>query len=121
MKTILFLILLITSNLLYSQSYTKETIKFTILFDKNEPAKMMNVYVKNSNPPIGTTSDLNGYAVLQLKNEKQTIEISAIGPSMSFDLIKPLDSIFVNFNKRKIIFYYKGKRIKKVKPKTYAN
>ena len=120
MKNIIFIIGILSTSLLYCQSEKSEIIKFKVMFDNKEPMKTANIIVKNSNPATGTTTNLNGYAELNIKNKNQTIAISIIGPSLSFKLINHVDSVFINLKKRKIIFFNKGRRVKKVKPLTFA-
>ncbi|WP_396193184.1 carboxypeptidase-like regulatory domain-containing protein [Flavobacterium sp.] len=106
---VLFLLIFIVSNFWINQ----EKIKFTILYKKNDPCPGANIFVKNTE--FGTTSDLQGNAELILPNANQTIVVSMIGPTYSFKLIKSIDSVSVNFKRKSVIYFYKGKKVKKAK------
>ena len=95
----------------YSQTELKK-VKFELYFDKNEPITAGNLIVKDSNPIIGTQSDINGKAELNLQNWNVTIELNYIGPYIKFDIKENTDLIKINIKRRKII-YYKGNKVLK--------
>ncbi len=98
----------------YSQRQNK--VMFNILFTKNDPAPGVNIIVKNSNPTIGTQTDLNGNAELLGVKENDVIEISYMGPtSPNFVLVKNVDSIAINMEKQIAIYYSNNKKLKKIK------
>ncbi|TCI84584.1 hypothetical protein [Tenacibaculum sp. M341] len=49
------------------QNKITNKVKFKLIFDKNKPIRGVTILIKNSKPPVGTESDMNGNAVLDLK------------------------------------------------------
>lgn len=98
---------------IYSQTDCSDTIRFKLLFNKNEPMRGATLYVKDSNPPHGTTSDINGNAELILADDESIIELSFLGPYVAFKIKQPVDSVFLNLNDKKVIYFHNSKKIKK--------
>jgi hypothetical protein len=117
MKLTWFIIALFYSGMLFSQTASPDTVRFKIVELDKEPLRGATLYVKNSNPPYGTVSDFNGNAVLTLKNKKNTIELSFLGPYVAFEINQPTDSIFINLENKKVVYYLVNKKIKKKKLK----
>ena len=111
MKSILFCLLFaFNSLLLFSQA---EKVKFECVID-NEPLIGATLKVKDSNPINETATDLNGSAELKLLGN-EVIIISFLGPYTELKLYQPVDSVYINLDKRKAIFYYKNNKKKKIK------
>ncbi|MEZ4854559.1 hypothetical protein [Flavobacterium sp.] len=100
----------------FSQTEFKK-INFELLYSKKNPIVGANIVVENSNPIIGTSSDLNGKAELDVKNENAKVLISYLGPSdLNFEIVRNTYLIKVNIQKNTIIFYNSNlKKIKRVK------
>lgn len=114
MKIHILTLTFLFSVISYSQTETK--IKFNILFAKNEPASGVNIIVKNSDPIIGTQTDLNGNAELLKAKVNDVVEISYMGPTApNFALVKSVDSIAINLKKQIAIYYSKNKKLKRIR------
>ena len=101
----------------YSQNELRK-VEFELYFDKNYPIQAGNLTVKNSDPIIGTQTDLNGKAELNIKNQNVKIVLDYLGPKyIEFEVIENADLIKVNLKKEKIIYYKGNKIIKKQKLK----
>ncbi|MCX6328521.1 MAG: hypothetical protein NTZ85_03255 [Bacteroidia bacterium] len=51
------------------QFKTANTVKFKFQIERNNPLSGAKILIKNSNPLIGTTTDMNGEAELIVKSE----------------------------------------------------
>jgi len=112
---ILFFILFFSFSS-FSQTEFKK-INFDLLYSKKNPIIGANIVVENSNPVIGTSSDLNGKAELDVKNGNVKVLISYLGPSdLNFEIVKNIYLIKVNIEKNTIIFY--NDNLKKIKSVT---
>jgi iron complex outermembrane receptor protein len=98
-----------------SQENRLETIKFKVEESKNKPFPGVTILIKGTS--IGTSTDLEGEASLELENNNQTIVVSYIGPYISFKLINNIDFVYLNIEKKLVIYYKKGKKVKRQKIK----
>ncbi len=112
MSLIVFLFL---SIIAFSQEKEIEIIKFKVEESKNNPFPGVSIYEKETS--IGTTTNFDGEAFLELHNKNQTIVLSFLGPQISFNLINNIDLIHLNIEKRRLTFYRNGKKVKRIKPK----
>ncbi len=71
------------------------------------------LYLVNSDPPYGTNSDMEGNAELILNDNESKIQLSIIGPYVEFEVVKPVDSIYINFEKKRAYHYFNDRRVKK--------
>jgi len=99
----------------FSQIENTTTIKFKIEESKNKPFPGVTILIKGTS--IGTSTDLEGEASLELENNNQTIVVSYIGPYISFKLINNIDFVYLNIEKKLVIYYKKGKKVKRQKLK----
>ncbi|ESU25638.1 hypothetical protein FLJC2902T_30680 [Flavobacterium limnosediminis JC2902] len=101
----------------YSQSELRK-VEFELYFDKNYPIQAGNLTVKNSDPIIGTQTDLSGKAELNLQNKNVKVVLDYLGPTyIELEVIENIDLIIVNLKRDKIIYYKGNKIIKKQKLK----
>jgi hypothetical protein len=63
-----------------------DTVKFKIQIEKNNPLSGATILVKNSNPLIGTTTDMNGEAELIVKSKNTISVVNPVGPYIEFIL-----------------------------------
>lgn len=115
MRCLLFSLFIINSLILSSQT---EKVKFKFILEK-EPLIGATLFVKGSNPENKTYTDLNGNAELNIRGQ-ETIQISFLGPYTELKLERQVDSVYVNLNKKKAVFYYKGKKQKQKKVKMFS-
>lgn len=69
----------------------------------------------DSDPPSGTTSNMDGLAILLMPEDKKFVEISFLGPYVRLEIIRPVDSIFFDINKKRATYYLDRKRINRKK------
>ena len=80
----------------------------------------MMIIIKNSNPIIGTQTDFNGKATLNLIDFDVDIELSYLGPYIKFKLSENIDFVKVYIDKRRVVFYSNNKVVNKFKFKKYG-
>lgn len=97
------------------QFKTANTVKFKFQIERNNPLSGTKILIKNSNPLIGTTTDMNGEAELIVKSENTINVVDPVGPCIEFKLPQPVDSVFLNVRAKKVVFYYKNKKVEKIK------
>jgi hypothetical protein len=114
-ETIFITIFLILSIKAFSQEKKLETIKFKVEESKNKPFPGVQILIKDTF--IGTGANLEGEASLEFENTNQTIVVSYIGPYISFKLINNIDFVYLNIEKKLVIYYKKGKKVKRQKLK----
>lgn len=114
-KIIYLLLILLFPFRAICQEKKLETIKFKVEEIKNNPFPGVSIYIKGTS--IGTSTDLEGEASLKLENNNQTIVVSYIGPYISFKLINDIDFVYLNIEKKLVIYYKKGKKVKRQKLK----
>jgi len=112
MKIIIAAFFLTIFNFGFSQN---RIVKFKIVERQNIPMPGVNILIKDSNPAIGTQTDLSGTAELQVPNDSITIILSFLAPNEpKFEIDKSVDSVSINLVKKNAIYYSKSKRLKKV-------
>ena len=112
MKFIIATCAIIISNFGFSQN---RIVKFKVVQKQNIPMPGVNILVKNSNPVIGTQTDLSGNAELKVPNDSVAIILSFLAPNEpKFEIDKLVDSVSINLVKKNAIYYSKSKRLKKV-------
>lgn len=99
----------------YCQSESGNIVKFKIQIDKNEPLIGATIYNLTANPQVSVTTDINGEASLLVKHNKSRIELSFLGPQVTFNLTQPVDSVFIDLRAKKATFYLKNKLFKRTK------
>jgi hypothetical protein len=112
---ILFLFFFELANC-YCQTNSKK-VSFEVFESENQPLPGANIRVKDSKPSLETQTDLNGKAELNLENLNVDIELSILGPYITFKLIENIDLIKVNIKKQKVEYYSKNRILKKRKLK----
>ncbi|MBS1979276.1 MAG: hypothetical protein JST46_18040 [Bacteroidetes bacterium] len=113
MKATLILLLIIPFGL-FGQGTTGDKVKIKLMADK-EPLRGATLLIKGSNPPQGTTSDMNGEAELLIPQEFKTIEISFLGPYTALEIIRPVDSIYFDISSKTATYYLNKKKLKRKK------
>ena len=113
---ILAILFFTTFTSCYSQQKLK-TVAFEIYAEKNQPLPGANITVKNSNPTIETQTDFDGKAKLNLSDLNIEINLSILGPSITFKLLENVDLVKVDIKKQKVEYYSKNRILKKVKLK----
>jgi hypothetical protein len=96
---------------LLAQNRDFDTIKIKLVSGK-ESIKAATIFIKDSNPPSGTTTDLNGVATLIIPKELDKTVINFLGPYIELKIIRPVDSIFFDIRSKRAIYYFDKKRIK---------
>ncbi len=76
---------------------------------------MSGVHIMIQQTAIGIFTELNGNAKLIIPNNENTFILSYMSPTIQLKINQPTDSIVVYFNKGKAIYFYKKKKIQKVK------
>jgi hypothetical protein len=97
---------------LFGKGTPNDKIKIRLMADK-EPLRGATLLIKGSNPPQGTTSDINGDAELIIPRESKEVEISFMGPYTLLEVIRPVDSIYFDISSRIATYYLDKKRMKK--------
>ncbi|MCX6332759.1 MAG: hypothetical protein NT092_00460 [Bacteroidia bacterium] len=97
------------------QTDKAENIKFRVQICNNNPLSGARILIKDSDPLIGTTTDMNGEAELIVRSDYTICVIDPVGPYIEFKLFRPADSVFLDVKAKKVIFYNNNKRIKKIK------
>jgi hypothetical protein len=101
----------------FAEQLYSQVVSFQIL-DGNEPIAGATIYVQDSEPPIGTVTDINGRSTLDIPKNLRTVELAFLGPKVKFDVPAEIDSVRFNLAKQKLQFYRNGELIKKQKLKT---
>jgi len=114
-KIISLLLILLFPFRAICQEKKLETIKFKVEESKNKPFPGVQIYIKDTF--IGTGADIEGEASLELENTNQTIVVYYMGPYISFKLINNIDFVYLNIEKKLVIYYKKGKKVKRQKLK----
>jgi hypothetical protein len=68
--------------------------------------------IKDTNPLIGTITNMDGVAEMVIPSDKNLVEITIIGPYIRLKIEKPADSIYFDINSRKTTFYYKKRKMR---------
>ncbi len=111
MRSLLIFIVLFTALTGMAQT---NSVKFKIEEDVGIP--LPGATIREEGSKNVTTTGLDGEAELKITASGQTIVVGFMGPQIQFPLYKGTDSVYLNLNKRKLIFYKEGKKIKKIKP-----
>ncbi|TKG95217.1 hypothetical protein EYV94_10930 [Puteibacter caeruleilacunae] len=117
MRLICLFILMCYSVATSAQANGVDTVKIKLIALDKEPLRGATLYVKGSNPPYGVISDFNGEAEMIMKERNSIIELSFIGPYVAFKVNQPVDSISVNLERKRALYFYKNKKVKKVRLK----
>jgi hypothetical protein len=120
---IAFLFLLVLCNI-HSQNIaptliaqnTNRLVKFEVIENKN-PLPGASIYIKSMYNFYSITTDFEGSAQIEIPNDISKIEISFIGPYVSFTLKEHIDFVKIDFDKRKVFFFENKKLKKKIKLK----
>lgn len=94
----------------FSQESDKNIVKFKCMIG-SEPLIGAKLYIKKSNPYDEVHTDINGFAELEIK-EDTVIEIYYIGPYTTLSVKLPVDSIYLNVDKKKAECFYKNKKVR---------
>ena len=100
----------------FGQNESKK-IDFEVYESEKKPFPAVMIIIKNSNPAIGTQTDFNGKATLNLIDFDVDVELSYLGPYTKFKLIDNIDCVKVYIDKRRVVFYSNNKVVKKIKYK----
>ena len=114
MRKILITIFLFGYVYLSGQTIDFDTIKVQLMAGK-EPLPGATFIIKGCIPPAGSISDINGLAILSMPVDKDTVEISILGPYIALEILRPVDSIYFDINSKYATYYYKNKKIKRKK------
>lgn len=112
MKILFMILMIIFTEQLHAQ--VQDAVNFQIM-DGNEPLRGATIYVHGSEPPLGTVTNIDGYATLGIPQGLRTIELSFLGPYITFELPTKTDSVFLNLANWKLLFFHENKRTKKQK------
>jgi len=77
-RSTIFIIIIVSIKLSYSQTETNDTIKCKFLFERNDPMIAVTIYVKDSKPPYGTMTNTKGEAELYLSDFNQTLMVNIL-------------------------------------------
>jgi len=113
MRTALILLTLIPFGL-FGQGAPGDNIKIKLQAN-NEPLRGATLLIEGSNPPQGTTSDMNGEAELLIPKEFKTVSISFTGPYTVLEIVRPVDSIYFDISSRTATYFLGKKKLKKKK------
>ncbi len=114
MRYFLFILYLIFQLNLSAQDKKTDTIKIKLVAGK-EVIKAATIFIKDSNPPSGTMTDINGLATLVIPSNLKTTTISFLGPYIELEIIRPVDSIYFDINSRRAIYYLNKRKVKSKK------
>ena len=89
-------------------------VKFEVIENKN-PLPGASIYIKSRHNLYSITTDFEGIAQIEIPNDISKIEISFIGPYVSFTLKEHIDFVKIDFDKRKVFFFENEKLKKKIK------
>jgi hypothetical protein len=95
---------------------TNRLVKFEVIENKN-PLPGASIYIKSMYNFYSITTDFEGSAQIEIPNDISKIEISFIGPYVSFTLKEHIDFVKIDFDKRKVFFFENKKLKKKIKLK----
>ena len=56
---------------------------------------------------------MTGYAELQIDSRDIAVQLSYMGPNIEFKLLRPVDSIYVNLKRKKVVYYYDSKKVRR--------
>ena len=56
---------------------------------------------------------MSGYAKLQIGARDSSIRLNFMGPNIEFKLLRPVDSIYVNLKRKKVVYYYESKKVRR--------
>lgn len=114
LKIIVLLLLLLDIKTGIAQNELIDTIQLEI-FDNYDPLPGVIARIKNSVPNYAATTDLKGKASIIVPEKCDKIILSFIGTYFEFTVFRPVDFIKINLYSKHIIYYYKGKKQKKIK------
>lgn len=90
-------------------------VKFNIVYKKDIAMPAVNIILKDSNPVVGTQTDLKGYAEMKVPDRTSTIILSFLAPmEPRFEITNTVDSISINLSRKNAIYFSGKRRIKKV-------
>jgi hypothetical protein len=115
-RNVLIFIFLFGIENAFGQNESKK-IDFEVYESEKNPLPGVTIIIKNSNPTIGTQTDFNGKATLNLIDFDVDVELSYLGPYTKFKLIDNIDCVKVYIDKRRVVFYSNNKVVKKIKYK----
>ncbi len=111
--TLIFIFIFINS---FSQTKSK-TVYFEVYYEKDYPLAGGNIVEKKEGNLNETTTDFNGNAQLIVTNFNSEFELSYTGPHVIFKIPEKTDKIKINIDRRRIVYYFEGKVIKRKKIK----
>lgn len=111
--TLIFIFIFINS---FSQTKSK-TVYFEVYYEKDYPFAGGNIVEKKEGNLNETTTDFNGNAQLIVTNFNSEFELSYTGPHVIFKIPEKTDKIKINIDRRRIVYYFEGKVIKRKKIK----
>ena len=119
MRLLRFVIILFISEIVLikpvsvvSQNIEKDSIRIEVV-DRKEVLPGVVVRVKDTNPPVGAVTDINGQAVIEISERDKVLILSFIGPYTECEIYRPVDTIKVDLGNGMASYYYLGKRLKK--------
>jgi len=105
---------LINFTICLSQEISVDSINLFIEI-QNEPFPGVGIYIEDLEIQEATTTDFHGRALLHLPRDKNEIRLSFLGPIVRLKIFRPTDSISINLDKKRAVFFYQGRRTKKKK------
>jgi len=114
MRLIPFIILILLTQCVLAQEASIDTIKVKLVANK-EVIRGATLYIRGSKPPLGTITDIDGLATLLMPRDKQLVEINFLGPYVELEILRPVDSIYFDLEKKQATYYLDHKKVKRKK------
>jgi hypothetical protein len=115
-KTIGLILSLIISFVSLAQVEKYDEIKMKVILDK-QPLPGTSIIIENSESQDSFNTDFDGEVKIKIPNDKDLVRLSFLGPIVRVKIIRPVDSIVVNLDKKRVNYFLDGKRMKKRKIK----
>ena len=109
-----FLLLSSLPKIGIAQNELIDTVRLEI-YDNIEPLPGVSARIKSSNQIYEAVTDLKGNALIAIPENFDKVILSFLGPYFEFTVYSPVDFIKINLYSKSIIYYYKGKKQKKIK------
>ncbi|NAS30975.1 hypothetical protein GTQ40_08350 [Flavobacteriaceae bacterium R38] len=110
-KTIGLILILLIPFVSLAQVEKYDEIKMKVILDK-QPLPGTSVIIENSENPDSFNTDFNGEVKIKIPNDKDLVRLSFLGLIVRVKIIRPVDSIVVNLDKKSELFFGRKKNEK---------